>query len=156
MTNKIYLVCGIPGVGKSWVCRQLKDKFNYIEHDRCWIHPYEKPSNDLDVEWPKGAQSTHLQTLLKTANGPETKPIITECPFAERKLKDDLTAMRMEVIPIFVIETPEITKERYEKRTGREFPKANLTRCHSIVTRAIEWKAFLGTSEEVLNYLREI
>ncbi len=33
MAQKIYLVCGVPGSGKTWVCKQLTDKFQYVAHD---------------------------------------------------------------------------------------------------------------------------
>ena len=29
----VYLVVGVPASGKSWVCEQLKDKFEYVHHD---------------------------------------------------------------------------------------------------------------------------
>ncbi len=57
----VYLLCGVSGAGKTWVCKQLLDKFDYVPHDENFkdpMKPYEK--NDF------------------------SKDIITECPFADK------------------------------------------------------------------------
>lgn len=56
----VYLICGVPGSGKTWVCEHLKDKFNYIPHD----------------EYLKD----HARVICEAAKVVK-RSIITECPF---------------------------------------------------------------------------
>ena len=135
MTTTVYLVCGVPGSGKTWVCEQLKDEFNYVPHDH------------------------HIGTIGHYIGrfGPESKkPILTECPFAERIARDELERGGFTVIPIFVVEDVEVVKTRYLTQRSRESPKASVTRATTIINRADEWQAFRGTSQEVLEHLRDI
>jgi gluconate kinase len=151
----VYLVCGVPGAGKTWVCRQLKHKFHYVPHDKCWEHPTEKPTpGEDDSAWVPGAKSTHLQELVKAANG-ANKPVISECPFGERPLKDALESCGIEVRPIFVVEEPHVVLHRYRTREGKTPGQNVLTRANTIRARAEEWKAPQGTSEEILITLRD-
>lgn len=152
----VYLICGVSGCGKSWVCRQLSDKFNYVPHDRCWSHPNARPAEGLDPKWgPKGSVSTHLHTLLVQAHKSE-KPILTECPFAERQLKEELEKSGVTVVPIFVVEAPHVIAERYLAREGKPLPKAAFSRAFSISGRAREWGAFFGTATEVFQHLKDV
>lgn len=164
MTTKIYLVCGVSGCGKSWAARQAADRFRYIPHDRCWVspgHPSWDPAQvwaaDLGDEsrYQKGAKSCHLEVLV-AASKIADKPLLTECPFAERVLREELEGAGLEVIPVFVIEAPSVVSRRYRAREGKPIPQAALTRATSIRGRANEWKAFSGTSDEVLKFLREV
>ncbi len=131
----IYMVCGVPGSGKTWVCSQLLDKFEYISHDL-----YLK-----DLVSEIGSRS--LRSL---------KPILIDCPFGERKLKESLEEVQLEVIPLFIVENPETVKLRYETREGKPFSKSNYTRCSTISDRAKEWNAIQGTSEFILSYLNTL
>lgn len=152
----VYLVCGVSGSGKSWVCRQLSDKFNYIPHDRCWSHPTAKPDEGLDPKWgPKDCKSTHVETIAKEAKDSD-KPILTEVPFGERLIKEQLEAKGLKVRTVFVIEDPGVISERYQKREGKPLQKAAVTRATSIKERAKEWGSFFGTSDEVLNHLKDL
>lgn len=152
----IYLVIGVSGSGKSWILRQLADKFTYIPHDRCWEHPDAKPDEGLDPKWgPKGSKSTHLKEISENAKKSE-KPVITEVPFAERQLREDLEAQGFRVIPVFVVEDSDVVQKRYESREGKPIPKAALSRAKSIIERAREWRAFYGTSSEVLDHLKNL
>lgn len=151
----VILIIGVPGSGKSWCARQLKDKYTYVPHDRCWTHPEKFPpkDGDGDCDWPSGAKSTHVMELVRVA-AKSDKPIITECPFAERELREQLEAHGIKVEPIFIIEPPRIVMDRYQKRSQKRIPKSFLTRATSIVDRADEWQAERGTSQEVLEILR--
>lgn len=149
----IFLICGVPGSGKSWVCRQLSDKFKYVPHDRCWSHHTLKPGDGIDEKWPAGAISNHLETILEESSK-NNKPLITEIPFGERKLRDDLEGRGLEVKPFFVIEAPHIVASRYQQREGKPIPKNVHTRATSIIDRAKEWNAPHGTSGEILNLLK--
>ena len=160
----IYLVVGVSGSGKSWACRQAADRFHYIPHDRCWTHPDKEPwdpafvwAADLgdDSHYLPGAKSNHLEVLIAAAQIAK-KPVLTECPFGERLLREGLEAAGLRVIPIFVVEEPRLVAERYFAREGKELPKAAHTRAGSIGERAAEWEAFSGTSVEVLKFLKEV
>lgn len=131
----VYLIVGVSGSGKTWVCKQLTDKFNYVPHDEHFVG-FEK-------------------VLLLEAQR-ATMPIITECPFGERLVKESLEAHKVKVKPYFVVEPPDVCAERYLKREGKEITKAAYTRAYTIVKRALEWKAPMGNSEEILEKLKKI
>jgi hypothetical protein len=136
---KVYLVVGVPGCGKSWVCNQLKEHFNYVPHDQHY--------------------NGHPRAIMEAAKTSK-KHVLADCPFAERPLRDQLAKEHIEVIPVFIVEAPEVVKVRYESRAkplpGRAIPKGFMTRAKSIGARADEWKAFKGTSDEVLRHLLEL
>lgn len=156
MSQPVYLVCGVPGSGKTWVCRQLKDKFTYVPHDQCWKHPTKKPDASKDnPEWAPGAVSTHVECVVKAVKE-GLKPVITESPFNERAVKEELEAKGVTVRPYFVIEAPETARKRYEKRESKKYPKHFYSRAKSIETRAKEWSVPSGTSEEVLEMLKGV
>lgn len=131
----IYLVCGVPGSGKTWVCDQLKSKFEFIPHD----------------DHKTGA---YLFKALKSAAS--NKPLLTDCPYAERELKESLEKAGFTVHPYFVIESLETVSTRFKAREKRDLPKAFATRVGSIEKRVKEWKAKSGTSEEVLKMLKAV
>lgn len=127
----IYLVCGVPGSGKTWVCSQLSSKYNWVPHD-------ENMSRITFTLWNEAQKD---------------KPVITEVPFAERKLRDDLQKLDLKVRPYFIVEPVEVVRQRYMQREGMPLSKAFATRCSSIIMRAIEWKAPYGTSSQILTML---
>jgi adenylate kinase family enzyme len=135
MAQDIYLICGVPGSGKTWVCEQLKDKFNYIPHD---LH-YTK----------------HADVILEEAKH-SLKPIITEVPFGERLLKEDLEKRGANIKTVFILEHPQVVKQRYEAREKKRIPQSFLTRSSTIHKRAMEWSAPMGNSKEILDYLKNI
>lgn len=135
MNNTVYLICGVPGSGKTWVCERLKDKFTYVPHD----------------EYMK-----QIRRALVEHSFISTKPLITECPFAERELREKLEQSKMIVRPYFIVEAPQVVKQRYEAREGKLAPQNILTRAVSIVDKVREWGAPHGTAQEVLNLLKEI
>ena len=135
MTNIVYLICGVPASGKTWVCKQLIGKFMYVPHD------------------------DHLKDFVGAvtrAASISDKPILSECPFGERKIKEQLEANGLFVVPMFIVEDMHVIAQRYVEREGRYFPKQHATRAISIKDRAIEWDAFYGTSQEVLEKLKEV
>lgn len=130
------MVCGVPASGKSWVCEQLKNEFHYVQHD---LHKKTYPAV--------------LVALAKLETAP--RPILADCPYGERALRDTLQSVGIEVVPVFIVEDPMVVKERYEKR-GKPQPKEMFTRSSSIADRAKEWGAFSGTSEQVLEHLKNV
>lgn len=135
MTKTVYLLCGVSGAGKTWVCEQLKDKFTYVPHDKYYDSICEA--------------ITHFS--MENEN-----PVITECPFGERILRDSLERLSFTVIPVFIIETQDIVASRYFLREGKPIQKSAHTRAISIIARAQEWGAPFGTSTEILQYLKGV
>jgi hypothetical protein len=137
MRQPIYLVVGAPGSGKTWLCRQLKDKFTYIPHDENII--------------PK----QHLDKTIAAASWSD-KPILIDTPFSVTQIVEPLKRLGLKITPVFVIETPRLTRERYENREGKPIPKGHLTRIETYKKRALELGAFKGTSTQVLQHLKDI
>lgn len=135
MSQKVYMLCGVPGSGKSWTANQLPE-YTYIPHDQNW-------------------QGDHAGAVIKAAQT-SPKPVLTDCPFAERILKEKLEAAGLTVDPKFIVEHPLVIKQRYEAREGRPVSSSTLTRARTIATRADEWKAYKGTSEQVREHLKSL
>lgn len=136
----VYLVIGVPGSGKTWLCRQLGHKFDHVPHD--------------DYIGPKqhGVYAKAITEKAKTAQ----RPILAEAPFSISEIKLPLEAANVKVVPVFVIETPEVLNERYRRREHRLLPMGHLTRQVTYINRCTELKAFRGTSSEVLAYLQRL
>lgn len=134
MTNMVYLICGVPGSGKTWVCERLLGQFTYVAHD-------DHMKDFVNAIWQVAQESDF--------------PIVSECPFAERLIKGQLEAKGLTIIPLFIVEDSAVIERRYNQRSGKVFPKSHATRSVSILSRAIEWGAFHGTSEEVLDRIKK-
>jgi hypothetical protein len=137
--HPIYLVVGVPGSGKSWVCDQLKHQFEYVHHDG-FIGHIAHPEVYVDAILEKAAEAT--------------RPLLTEAPFSIRAIKDPLEWAGHKVVPVFIIEDPDVVTARYWKREGRHIPKGHLTRMRTYADRARESRAFQGTSSQVLEHLK--
>lgn len=136
MQPVIYLICGVPGAGKTWVCERLTEAFQYIPHDKHFVFA------DL------------VQAIRQAVAVDPRMPIITECPFAERELREKLINLGFIVIPYFVVEKPEVVAQRYQAREKKPASKASITRASSIGIRAMEWGAPFGTSVAILDLLK--
>lgn len=132
--QKVYLLCGVPGSGKSWTAAQLPE-YNYISHD--------------------AHKKGYAEKLAEAANS-STKPVLADCPFAERELRDTLQAKGITVEPKFIVEHPLVVKQRYEAREGHPVSSSTLTRARTISSRADEWKAYKGTSEQIRQHLKDL
>lgn len=136
----IYLVVGVPGSGKTWVCNQLEGAFHLIRHDQF-----------IFVNQP----GAYLKEVLKQAPI-AIRPLLIEAPFSVSEIKDPLERAGHKVIPIFIIEDDKTLGDRYLKRENRIIPQGHLTRTKTYLNRAKELGAFFGTSNEVLNYLKGV
>lgn len=134
--KKAYMVVGCPGSGKSWVCDQLKDKFHYVHHD-------------LYIGMADG---TYVNEIMRQANLAQ-KPLLIEAPFSISKIKDPLEQIGFKITPVFIQEDHSLIADRYRKRENKDIPKGHLTRQETYRQRADEWKAFKGTSSQVLEHL---
>lgn len=132
----VYLLCGVPGSGKTWVCNQIGEFFRHIPHD---FHTHDT-----------------LAVVAKDASKRSDKPIVIDCPFNERNLRAKLEAQGLPVTPVFIVEKAEVIRDRYWKRE-RRVPSPNvLTRAATIMEKVKEWKATYGTSDEVLQFFKRI
>ena len=134
---KAYLVIGIPASGKTWVCTRLSDVYEYWPHDDWMFY-------DRQV-------SRYVEHILSKKNSPNT--LLIETPFSITAIKAPLEAAGMEVIPVFIVEKPEVILTRYNARGKRDMPLGNLRRQETYEKIADEWRAFKGTSTEVLKHL---
>lgn len=133
MRKKIIAVVGAPGSGKTWVCNQLKDKYNYIPHDDYIGKDYVKAIID---------RSNYGTTTL------------IEIPFSITQIKEPLEAEGLDFETVFIIEDEKTLSDRYLKREGKPIPKGHLTRQQTYAARAVEYKSFKGTAEQVLKHLK--
>lgn len=138
----VYLICGVPAVGKSWIAEhpEIRDKFEYVHHD-------------LFIGMSGDA---YVRAILEKRNAP--RPILAEAPFSVSQIKEPLEKAGLKVTPVVVVEKPEELQKRWDKR-GNVAPatrKGHLTRQNTYAERAREWGAFRGTSSEVFEYLRGV
>lgn len=142
MTTTVYLVVAVPGSGKSWVCDQIKHLYTYVHHDGYIGH----------INQPQA----YVSAIMEAAEH-ATKPILAEAPFSISQIKDPLEMSGFTVIPVFIIEEPHIIIDRYRHREGdKAFPGQHLARLKTYKKRCADWGSFGGTSQAVLEHLREI
>lgn len=138
--QNIYLLVGVPGVGKTWVCEQIKHKFEYVHHD-----------GFIYLKQP----GAYLKAIMEKAPV-ATKPILIEAPFSISETKDPLEKAGYKVIPIFIIEDELVLKLRYQNREKKPIPVGHLTRMKTYMDRARDWGSFTGTSAQVLEHLKTV
>lgn len=130
----IYLLCGVPGSGKTWVAKQVAKDFLYLPHD------------DHEI-------SSYARALI-TASRKNDKPVLGEAPFRISVLIDELKRHGANVKTYFVIESADVVKSRYETREKKPIPKQHLTRIKTVKERARQYQGKVGTSEEVLRMIK--
>ncbi len=136
MTQPIYMVVGCPGSGKSWVCAQLREQFEYVRHD-----------NFLNTNIYISA--------IQQAHAKATKPLLIETPFSMSQLLEPLQSHGSKVECVFIQEVPGVIEARYRARESKIIPAGHLARQRTYAERAKAMQAFVGTSAQVLEYLRE-
>lgn len=129
--NKVYLLVGVPGSGKSWVASQLQDKFYHVPHD-----------SHIGEDYP-----TILKDLASLAI---LKPILAETPFSVSQFVKVLPNLET----VYIIEPYNTVLARYKAREGKEPAKGDATRQETYKQRARASGSFVGSSQEVLEYLR--
>lgn len=139
MAAKIYMVIGCPGSGKSWVCEQLRDCFDYVPHD----------------DYAMGVKGTSLYIeAIIAMHRYARKPLLIETPFSISQIKDPLEAKGFHINPVFIQEHPDVIRKRYRARGSGDLPAGHLSRQKTHKERADKWQSFQGTSNEVLAYLK--
>jgi len=125
----VYMVCGVSGVGKSWVCRQLTNMFNYVSYD----------------EVPK---KEHLRCIIENNTGKHSlyDPSINISTFIKRN------SHQFDIRPIFIIEDEATIRSRLSQRGGT-FTESAINRMRAIDARTKKYGIFSGNSLQVLEYL---
>lgn len=145
MKQPVYLLVGVPGVGKTYVTDRVGEGFEVVPHDSF----IEEGKDDHNDRYVKG-----ILKALETAK----KPLIAEAPFSVSSIKDPLEAAGARVVPVILYEDRHTLAERYRndpKRKGTEIPKGHLSRMETFRRRQGEYNAFMGNSAEVLAYLKD-
>jgi len=127
----IFMVIGCSGSGKSWVCNQLKDLFTYISYDST-------------------RKKNHISGLLAYSDKPKLyDPPIKISTFFKRN------SSRFNIRCVAILESDDVVKSRIEKRGG-EWTDHISKRNKTMRKRAEKYAEFSGTSEQVLDYLKNI
>lgn len=136
--HPIYLVVGVPGVGKSWVCGQLLDKFQYVAND----------------DYIGGDYVTAIRDAARESN----RPVMCEALFSLSAVKDPLERQGFEVVCVFILEDEAELKRRWEERgnVSHATRQGHLSRQRTYSERAREYGSFYGTSAEVLEHLKTL
>jgi len=139
MRGKVYIVAGVPGVGKSWVLNKLKNLSGvyYVPNDEYIGSPEERIN----------------EVVYGADNG---LTILTETPFSESKLRQPLLDEGLSVTTVFIVEPEAKLIKRYEEDRKQWIPKGHLSRQKTYEERAKATGAFCGTSDEVLEHLRKV
>lgn len=126
---KLYMVAACSGSGKSWVCKQLTDKFDYVSYD--------------DTR-----KKEHLDRLLSPSDKPKLydPPIKISTFFKRHSDKFDIHA-------VFILEEDDVVKARVESRGG-EWTEHISKRNAAMRKRFDKYGDFAGTSQQVLDYLK--
>lgn len=132
MPKQVHLICGVPGSGKTWVAKQLK-QYNYKPHDSYPVNEYHKH-------------------IIDAANSPDNKPVLAEAPFRISVLIDLLKSQGIPVKTYYISEPEQTIRNRYETRDGKSYPKQHTTNLKKYDAR--DWDE-RGTSEQVLDILNK-
>lgn len=135
----IFIVVGSPGSGKTHVLSQLHGLFQIVPHDDDMHHGVEGYVHRIDTR----ARNSHL-------------PLAIESPFGVSQIRHPLQRLGHTTIPIFIVEPEHVLRERYRKREGREIPAGHLTRQRTYQQYGKELGAFVGTSDQVADRMKEL
>ncbi len=127
--KKVYMICGVSGSGKSWVCNQLSELIEYVSFDG--------NSNKYHVDLIRSIKGNVLYD-----------PTINISTFIRRNSHE------FDIRPIFIIENEDVIRKRIEKRNGK-WKNSMLNRMNAINSRSNKYGEFSGTSSEVLQYLED-
>jgi group I intron endonuclease len=128
----VYMVCGLSGSGKSWVCNQLSNMCNYVSFDNT-------------------SKDKHIELLIEAGKAGKTSlydPTIGVSSFIKHN------SDKFDIRPTFIIELKNIISARLEARGGM-WREGMDNRLKSMDKRTIRYGVFHGTSQEVLDYLKK-
>lgn len=129
----LYLIAGVSGSGKSWVCNQLSKQFNYISYDAV----------------PK---KQHLTLLLNPKN--HNKPLLYDLSiktstFIKRHSKE------FDIHFITIMGDFLQVKQQLKNRGGK-ITKGLYRRWIIMKNRTDQYAEFTGSASEVLSYLQSV
>lgn len=128
----VYLLVGAPASGKSWIANQLTDTFEYVSYDG-------------------NSKKDHLDLLRKKSDKPKLYDPTFKISTIIRRHSDEFN-----FIVIGIYETEEVLRSRMEQRGGK-WTDTIIKRNEVVKKRYEKYGAngFLGTSQEVLDYLKD-
>lgn len=132
----IYLICGVPGSGKTWVLSQFKNTVHYDQH-------FNTP------------RKIYSDKIIKMQRLNPFIDIVADCPLGISEIVSYIRAEGQDIEPVFIIAPPEVIATQYYRREGRPIPKQHLGRIATMVQRSKEYGSYCGTSDAVLQYLKE-
>lgn len=129
--SDLFIVCGVSGSGKSWVCNQLKDISYYVSYD-------EIPREQHYYEFIEGSK-TNLPILYDPFRSPTTILRRYSTQFNTR---------------LIVIDEPLDTIVSRIKQRGGKPNIDSLEKIRGKIPRWRQYAEFSGTSDQVLEYLK--
>lgn len=137
--TRIYIIAGAPGSGKTTLIRQLKSKFHCVEND----------------DFIGKGRLAYLDAIAG-ASRKGGKPVLCDTPNSISELRDPLQRFGFDVQVVYLVESPETTRERYEKREGKPIPPRHLSLIETYRSRGLASGAPTGDCAEILRYLRSV
>lgn len=134
--NKVYLLIGVPGSGKSWVGSRVKDQVLYLEQD----------------SYIGSAPGAYIRDIIELTPISK-KPVLIEAPFSVSKIRGPLLEAGLDVTCLYICEDIFTLENRYREREGKDIPKGHITRNSTYIHRAISEGDYVGTSKHVLEEL---
>lgn len=131
----IYLLVGVPAAGKSWVLSRSASNYTCVPHD-----------HHIGRDYPVA--------VMEVARNAD-RPVLIEAPFSMSQIMGPLVERGFTVHPVFVFADEDTLRDRYRNR-GRDETHiicGHLHRQQTFQARVGQYKAFAGTSEDVLNHL---
>lgn len=134
---QIILLVGVPASGKSTVAKSLEDRFTYV-------------ANDDHIGGDRYLRAvTHAARVA-------SQPVLCETPFSMTIVRD-LQDAGFEVDPVFIIENEPVLLRRWaERNTPYTAQKGHITRQGTFLARAKAMGAYVGTSSQVIEYLKHL
>jgi len=139
-SQTVHLVVGVPASGKSFCCEKLRDKYAYAPHDARLGH----------ANHPE----QYVKEIMDLVHG--DKPVLAETPFSISEIKGRLEAKGVEVKPVFIVAKEDDLVKRWNERGNvvDKTRRGHLSRQATYMQRARESGSFMGSSSEVMEYLR--
>jgi len=133
----LYLITGASGVGKSWVCKQLKDHFNYLPFD--------------------GIRNKHHLNILRNPKM-HSKPMLYDPTFKSSTFVRRYGSKGTNEFDIhfIVVAGDFITCKAQLINRGGKLTKTFYKRWKAMQARYRTYGEFIGSSSEVLKYLKEV
>lgn len=137
--RRVYAVIGCPGSGKTWICDQVKENFNFVHHD-------------LYIGMAEGR---YVEAILEAAPKSD-RPLLIEIPFSINTITTPLRDAGFEIVHLIIQEPPLTIAGRYYNREKKKIPQGHLTRMNTYNARALENGWLRGSTEHILEILKGV